>query len=266
MSNSSTSAMDSARATARRLSDKLLIDGVLTAALSGKSFPVEHPATGEGIASAADAGPDDVEAAVASAARAQAVWAQVPARERGKRLIAAAQHLAAHTEELAALIALESGKALRTECRVEAVNVPDVLQFFGGLASELKGESVPLRRKVLAYTVREPVGVVAAVLPWNVPLMLMAVKIAPAIVAGNAVVVKPAENCPRSAVLLAFQVYGVALVGVFYGVLQQYRHSLDKAVGITQHAKLGHRIFNSDFFGLGRLNELVHSLIGHFTQ
>ena len=188
--------MVSARATARRLSDTLLIDGVLTAALSGKSFPVEHPATGERIASAADARADDVEAAVASAVRAQVLWAQVPARERGKRLIAASQHLAAHTEELAALIALESGKALRTECRVEAVNVPDVLQFFGGLASELKGESVPLRRKVLAYTVREPVGVVAAVLPWNVPLMLMAVKIAPAIVAGNAVVVKSAEETP----------------------------------------------------------------------
>ena len=188
--------VDQARATAKRLDSRLLIDGVLVAAHSGRAFEVRHPATGELVGRAADAGAADVEAAVASALRAQPAWAALPARERGKHLIAASQLLATHADELAALIALESGKALRTECRPEAANVADLLQFFGGLASELKGETVPLHSKVLAYTLREPIGVVAAVLPWNVPLMLMAVKIAPALAAGNAVIVKSAEETP----------------------------------------------------------------------
>jgi aldehyde dehydrogenase (NAD+) len=101
-----------------------------------------------------------------------------------------------HVEELGRLIALETGKALRTESRVEANTVADILEFFGGLGSELKGESVPFAPDVLSVTVREPLGVVGAIIPWNVPMLLMALKIAPALVAGNTVVVKSAEEAP----------------------------------------------------------------------
>lgn len=101
-----------------------------------------------------------------------------------------------HTEELARLVALETGKALRTESRVEASVLADVFNFYGGLGSELKGETVPFRPDMLTVTVREPLGVVGAVIPWNVPMMLMALKIAPALVAGNSVVVKSAEEAP----------------------------------------------------------------------
>ena len=186
--------------TIARLSGRLLIDGELRRPIEGRTFALHNPATGKFLCEVAAADSKDVDVAVRSAALAQRSWGNLPARERGKRLIAASQVLATHAEEIAKLIALESGKALRTECRAEAANVADILQFFGGLASELKGETVPLKPGLLSYTQVEPVGVVAAVLPWNVPLMLMAVKIAPALIAGNTVVVKSAEETPLTVV------------------------------------------------------------------
>src|SRR4029077_20889329 len=128
-----------------------------------------------------------------------------PSRQRGKLLVEGARMLSHHTEELARLVALETGKALRTESRVEASVLADVFSFYGGLGSELKGETVPFRPDMLTVTVREPLGVVGAIIPWNVPMMLMALKIAPALVAGNAVVVKSAEESPF-AVLRACQI------------------------------------------------------------
>jgi acyl-CoA reductase-like NAD-dependent aldehyde dehydrogenase len=184
------------RALARELSGFHLIDGQLVPASAGKTFEVRSPATREVIGQAADGDAADVERAVRSAAAAQAAWAKLPARERGKRVQACARVLEAHVEELGRLIALETGKALRTESRVEAGVVADVFSFFGGLGGELKGETVPFKPDVLTFTIRQPVGVVAAVLPWNVPLLLMALKVAPALVAGNAVVVKSAEESP----------------------------------------------------------------------
>jgi aldehyde dehydrogenase (NAD+) len=155
-----------------------------------------NPATGEAFATAAEGDASDVDAAVRDAARAQKEWAKVPARKRGALVHQCAALLKAHQEELSRLIALETGKALRTESRVEAGVVADVFEFFGGLGSELKGESVPFAPNVLSVTVREPLGVVGAIIPWNVPLLLMALKIAPALVAGNTVVVKSAEEAP----------------------------------------------------------------------
>lgn len=200
----------SALASAQRLSGYVLVDGALTRPVSCRQFDLRDPATQDLICSVADADVSDVEIAVAAARAAQPAWAQLPARDRGRLLIEGARSLAMHSEELALLLTLESGKALRTECRGEATNFADVLQFFGGLASELKGETVPVRPGVLAYTQRDAIGVVAAVLPWNVPLMLMAVKIAPALVAGNTVIVKSAEETPL-AVLRAAEILNEVL-------------------------------------------------------
>lgn len=195
MSQTST-ARQAAIAAATRLAGQVLIGGKLVSSAAGRHFELHDPATLELITEVADADEADVDVAVAAARAAQPGWGRLPARERGKLLVEAARVLAAHAEELATLLTLESGKALRTECRGEAANLADVFQFFGGLASEIKGETVPLRPGVLSYTQREPLGVVAAVLPWNMPLMLMAVKVAPALTAGNTVVVKSAEEAP----------------------------------------------------------------------
>ncbi len=183
-------------ALARALSGCHLIGGRLVPSRSGATFPVVNPATGEQVGTAALGDAADVAAAVDNAAAAQPAWARMASRKRGALVVQCAALIRGHVEELARLIALETGKALRTESRVEAQNVADILEFFGGLGGELKGETVPFAPDVLSVTVREPLGVVGAIIPWNVPMLLMALKIAPALVAGNTVVVKSAEEAP----------------------------------------------------------------------
>jgi aldehyde dehydrogenase (NAD+) len=184
------------RALATSLSGVHLIGGEFVPAKSGKVFAVVNPATGEEVANAAEGDASDVDAAVLNADAAQKAWAKLPARKRGALVGECAALLREHVEELARLIALETGKALRTESRVEANTIADIFAFYGGLGGELKGESVPFAPNVLSVTVREPLGVVGAIIPWNVPMLLMALKVAPALVAGNTVVVKSAEEAP----------------------------------------------------------------------
>jgi acyl-CoA reductase-like NAD-dependent aldehyde dehydrogenase len=197
-------------ALAKELSNRLLIDGKLVPAKSGKVFGIVNPATGETIAEAADANADDIDIAVTAAALAQKSWKKLHPRERGRLVGECGRLLVAHAEEIARLVALETGKALRTESRVEAGVLADVFTFFGGLGGEIKGETVPFKTESLTITQREPLGVVGAIIPWNVPLMLMALKIAPAMVAGNTVVVKSAEEAPL-AVLRACQIMNQVL-------------------------------------------------------
>ncbi|QPM91561.1 aldehyde dehydrogenase family protein [Pseudooceanicola algae] len=162
----------------------------------GTGMAVTNPATGARIGMAAASNPGETAAAVAAAKAAGPAWAALPARERGRRVAAAGRALAAEAEVVARVLCLETGKAIRTECRGELAVAADLLEFYGGLASELKGETVPFHPRSLTVTTREPLGVVAAILPWNVPLVLMMLKIAPALVAGNTVVVKAAEEAP----------------------------------------------------------------------
>ena len=184
------------QALATALSGQHFIGGRFVAARSGKTFAVINPATGKEVARAAEGDSQDVDAAVANADQAQKLWAKMPSRKRGALVAQCAALLREHTEELARLIALETGKALRTESRVEAQAVADIFDMYGGLGGELKGETVPFAPNVLSVTVREPLGVVGAIIPWNVPMLLMALKVAPALVAGNTVVVKSAEEAP----------------------------------------------------------------------
>jgi aldehyde dehydrogenase (NAD+) len=203
------------RAVARALSGRHFIGGAFVPAVSGASFAVVNPATGEEIGRAALGDAADVDAAVTNADAAQKAWAKMPARKRGALVAQCAALIRAHVEELARLIALETGKALRTESRVEANTVADVLEFFGGLGSELKGESVPFAPDVLSVTVRQPLGVVGAIIPWNVPLLLMSLKIAPALVAGNSVVVKSAEEAPLTVLRICELMNRILPPGVF---------------------------------------------------
>lgn len=202
-------------ALAKALSGKHFIGGRYVPAVSGKTFPVVNPATGEQVAAAAEGDAADVDAAVTNAAEAQKTWAKLPARKRGALVYQAAALIREHVEELSRLVALETGKALRTESRVEANNVADIFEFFGGLGGEIKGETVPFGPDVLNITVREPLGVVGAIIPWNIPMMLMALKAAPALVAGNAIVVKSAEEAPLAVLRIVELVNRVLPPGVF---------------------------------------------------
>jgi aldehyde dehydrogenase (NAD+) len=197
-------------ALANELSNTLLIDGSFRPALAGRTFGVVNPATGLTVAEAAEADAQDVDIAVAAASRAQKEWRKLHPRERGRLVSECGRLLNEHIEEIARLVTLETGKALRTESRVEAGVLADVFNFFGGLGGELKGESIPFKTDSITFTQREPLGVVGAIIPWNVPLLLMALKIAPAMVAGNTVIVKSAEEAPL-AVLRACQIMNQVL-------------------------------------------------------
>jgi betaine-aldehyde dehydrogenase len=181
----------------------MLIDGNWVESASGEVLPVENPARREIIAEIPRGGAADVERAVAAAAAAFPAWARVAPRERGRMLLHIAEVLEARAEEMARTIALETGNALRTQARPEARLAADIFRYFGGLGGELKGETIPFGEHVLSYTRREPLGVVGAIIPWNAPVLLGALKIAPALCAGNTIVLKAAEDAPLGVLLMA---------------------------------------------------------------
>ena len=137
-------------------------------------------------------------------------WSRVVPRERGRLLQKIADAVEARVEELARIVAEETGNALRTQARPEAKSAVDIIRYFGGLASELKGETIPLGEHVLSYTRREPIGVVGAIVPWNAPVVLGALKIAPALCAGNTLVLKAAEDAPLGVLWLAQHLPGAS--------------------------------------------------------
>lgn len=178
------------------LNNKLLINGKLVTPLAKKSFAVINPATQESIGRAAEAHEKDVDRAVENARKTQSAWRHMDASKRGRLVAECADLLETHADELARLMTLETGKALRTESQVETKIFANTFRFYGGLGLELKGETVPYSDTMLTLTIREPLGVVGAIIAWNVPLLLMSLKVAPALVAGNTVVLKSAEEAP----------------------------------------------------------------------
>ncbi len=138
----------------------------------------------------------DVDAAVRAASAAFAAWRMVAPRERGRLLSKIADAVEAEAESIARTVALETGNAIRTQARPEVKGAIDVLRYFGGVAGEVKGETVPLGEHVLSYTRREPIGVVGGIVPWNAPVILGTLKIAMSVAAGNTLVLKAAEDAP----------------------------------------------------------------------
>ena len=192
-----------ARATKSVRSETMLIDGAWVKAAGGGEIAVEAPGTRETIAFVPRGGPEDIDRAVKAAVAAFPSWMKVPPRDRGRLLQRIADALEARVEEMARILAEETGNALRTQARGEAKSAVDILRYFGGLGSELKGETIPLGENVLSYTRREPIGVVGAITPWNAPVALAALKIAPALCAGNTLVLKAAEDAPLGVLTLA---------------------------------------------------------------
>jgi len=182
---------------------RMLIGGAWVDAMSGATLSVENPAKRQPIASIARGDAADVNGAVEAAAQAFPAWSKIAPRDRGRLLLRVAEAMEARCEELARTIALETGNALRTQARGEARLSADIFRYFGGLAGELKGETIPLGEQVLSYTRHEPLGVVGAIIPWNAPVLLGALKIAPALCAGNTLVLKAAEDAPLGVLMMA---------------------------------------------------------------
>ncbi len=171
---------------------------------TGEAFlSVENPARkGTEAGQVPRGGKVDVDEAVKAAARAFPAWRNTPARERGRAMLAIAGDMESQLEDFARLYTLETGSAIATQSRGEAAAAADLLRYFGGVASEIKGETVPLGENLFSYTRREPLGVVGGIVPWNAPLILSALKISMALTAGNTLVLKPSAEAPLTAVKL----------------------------------------------------------------
>ncbi|GAA3716266.1 aldehyde dehydrogenase family protein [Streptomyces tremellae] len=180
-----------------------LVDGQWVPARDGQWIDVESPRNREVIARVPRGGEKDVQDAVAAAGRAFPGWRDTAPRARGRLLQQIADTLEPEAERIARLISEENGNALRTQSRGEVTFAVDVFRYFGSVAGETKGETIPLGAKTLDYSRREPLGVVGAIVPWNAPVQLAVMKIASALAAGNTLVLKAAEDAPLAVLEIA---------------------------------------------------------------
>lgn len=180
----------------QNIREQMLIDGAWVDAADGRTIDVESPRDRTTIGEVPRGDAEDVDRAVRAARAAQPGWRATPPRERGDAFRRIADAIEPQLEDIARLSALENGNAIRTQTRGESAFVVDCFRYFAGLAAEAKGETQPRGDLMLDYTRREPIGVVGAIVPWNAPLMLSALKIAPSVTMGNTLVLKLAEDAP----------------------------------------------------------------------
>lgn len=193
------------KAAAIRFRDKAFIDGKFVAARSGRTFASINPATGETLAEVASCGEEDVDRAVASARRvfASGIWSQATPAHRKEVLLRLAQLLRENLQELALLESLDMGKLVADAAAIDVPGSAGIFQWYAEAIDKLYDEVAPTGPGDLVLVRREPLGVVGAVVPWNFPLDMATWKCAPALAAGNSVVLKPAEQSPFSALRLA---------------------------------------------------------------
>jgi betaine-aldehyde dehydrogenase len=192
----------------------LYYGGIWHSSIGGRRANIENPGTGEVLAEVTQATAEDLDAAVSAAQRGFAHWRAVPPTERARVLRQAADVIRGHGPELAMLDAADSGNPYR-EMRADADAAAAQMDFFAGLVTEMKGASIPMGPDRLNFSVREPLGVVARLLAFNHPLMFCAGKAAAILAAGNAVIIKPAEQTPLSALRLAELIGPLFPAGVF---------------------------------------------------
>jgi acyl-CoA reductase-like NAD-dependent aldehyde dehydrogenase len=183
---------------------QLFINGEWRDSASGQTLEVVNPATEEVVATVASAEQRDVDAAVAAARAAlDGPWGKLSARERGRLMWKIGDKLIEKADEIARLETLHNGKPIFESRQVEVPAAAECFQYYAGWADKIHGETIPVKGNYLTYTLREPVGVVAAIVPWNFPLLLTSWKVAPALACGNTVIIKPASQTPLTALALA---------------------------------------------------------------
>jgi acyl-CoA reductase-like NAD-dependent aldehyde dehydrogenase len=183
---------------------KMVIGGELVDAADGKTFEVVNPATGRVIATAPQGGKEDVDRAVAAASKAfqdRKGWASWAAGKRGRTLAKFASLIKQSSEELAQLESRNVGKPI-VGARGEVVGASLVFDYYAGAANKVFGETIPVSKPGLDFTLREPIGVVGLIVPWNFPLLMASWKVAPALAAGNTAILKPASYSPLTAIRL----------------------------------------------------------------
>ncbi|HEY6903933.1 MAG TPA: aldehyde dehydrogenase family protein [Candidatus Acidoferrales bacterium] len=187
---------------------QMLINGKWVDAASGKTFPTYNPATGDVLVKVAEGDREDINRAVDAAREAfdKGPWRKLSNSERGRMIWKLADLIEKHAEEFAQLESLDNGKPLTVARVADVPATVDMFRYMAGWATKVEGNTIPLSGppagKFFAYTLREPVGVVGQIIPWNFPLLMAAWKLAPALATGCCVVLKPAEQTPLTALLL----------------------------------------------------------------
>ncbi len=182
---------------------QLFIGGKFVDAASGETLATLNPHDNSVIADVAMAGKADIDLAVAAAQKAYPAWARMAAADRGRILLKLADLIEGNAEELARLESLDTGHPLKDSRALDVPRTAACFRYFGGMADKFQGDVVPVETGFLNYLLREPVGVVGQVVPWNFPLMFTSWKMAPALAAGNCIVMKPAEITPLSSLKIA---------------------------------------------------------------
>lgn len=182
---------------------QLFINGQFVDAESGETLATLNPHDNSIITGVSMAGKSDVDKAVAAAEKALPAWSRMSGMDRGRILLKLADLIESNAEELARLESLDTGHPIRDSRMLDVPRTAVTFRYFGGMADKFQGEQIPVEAGFLNYTLREPVGVVGQVVPWNFPLMFTSWKMAPALAAGNCVVMKPAEITPLSSLKIA---------------------------------------------------------------
>ncbi|KAK8938988.1 Aldehyde dehydrogenase family 2 member C4 [Platanthera zijinensis] len=184
---------------------KLFINGSFVDSVSGKTFETRDPRTGDVVADVAEGDKEDIDIAVKAARAAfdHGTWPRISGYERGRILMKLADLIEQHSEKLAMLDAIDAGKLVHMSEALDIQFALRIIRYYAGAADKIHGETLKCAGKFQAYTLKEPVGVVGHIIPWNFPTLAFAFKVPPALAAGCTVVVKPAEQSPLSALYLA---------------------------------------------------------------
>ena len=186
-----------------KIQDRLFIGGQFVPAADGAEFDTLNPHDGTVLASVAQAGLEDVDRAVTAAAEAFPAWSRLQASARGRLLLRLADRIEDEAAELARLESLDTGHPIRDSRALDVPRTAATFRYFGGMADKIEGSVVPVEPGFLNYVLRQPVGVVGEIVPWNFPLMFCSWKMGPALAAGNTIVLKPAELTPLSSLRVA---------------------------------------------------------------
>ncbi len=227
------------------MNKQLLINNEWRAATGGRTMDVVNPATEEMIGTVASADRSDVDAAVAAARAAlDGPWGRMSARERGRLVSRLADRLMERADEVARLETLHNGKPIFESRQIEIPAAAECLEYFAGWADKVMGETIPVKGNYLTYTLREPLGVVAAIVPWNFPLLLAVWKVAPALATGNVVILKPASQTPLTALVLGEIAVEVGLPAGVLNVITGPGSSVGQA--IVEHPGIDKIAFTGD--------------------
>ena len=251
---------------------RMFVDGKFVQAASGKTFPVYNPATGEVMAHVPEAEAEDVDRAVKAARRAfdEGPWAKTSPSQRGRLMFKLADLMEQHLEELAEIESMDNGKPLSVARVADVPLAIDLFRYMGGWATKIMGHTFPISfpGEYLTYTLREPIGVVGQIIPWNFPLLMAAWKLGPALAAGCTVVLKLAEQTPLSGLKLAELIHEAGFPDGVVNVLTGYgegagaplaAHDLVDKIAFTGSTEVGRLIVHA---AAGNLKKVTLELGG----